>query len=56
MRKALDGGNIGCGVFVKLQNVFHTVDHQLLLAKLNHYGFQIIGSNPICLIEISMYP
>ena len=36
--KAIDDGNIGCGVFVDLQEVFDTVDHQILSAKLNHYG------------------
>ena len=38
IRKALDGGNIVCGVFVDIQKIFDTVDHQLLLAKCNHYG------------------
>ena len=35
--KALDDGNMDCGVFVYLQKAFDTVDHQILLAKLNQY-------------------
>ena len=36
IRKALDEGNIGCGVFVDFLKAFDTVDHQILLAKWNH--------------------
>ena len=58
IRKALDDGNIGCGVFVYLQKAFVTVDHQILLAKLITMGimeFQVIGLNVICPTGISMY-
>ena len=35
IRKALDDGHIGCGVFVVIQKSFDNVDHQIVLAKLN---------------------
>ena len=57
IRKALDDGNIGCGVFVDLQKAFDTVDHQIQLAKLSHYGILGVSNdkNPIYLIVVSMY-
>ena len=45
IRKALDDGNISCGVFVDLQKAFDTVDHQILLTKMNHYGICGVSNN-----------
>ena len=59
IRKALDDGNIGCGGcgFVDLQKVFDTVNHQILLARFNHYGIRGVSNDwfPNYLIIINMY-
>ena len=56
----LDDGNIGCGFFVDLQKAFNTVDHQILLAKLNHFGIRGVSIDwflsLVCLIAIIIYP
>ena len=38
IRKALHEGKFTCGVFIDLQKAFETVDHNILLSKLYHYG------------------
>ena len=45
IRKALDDGNMGCGVFADLQKAFDTVDYQILLARLNHYGIRGVSND-----------
>ena len=40
IRKSLDKGEFDCGVFDDLQKAFDTVDHTILLAKLDHYGIR----------------
>ena len=45
IRKALHDGNIGCRVFVDLQKAFDTVDHEILSAKLNHYGIHGVSND-----------
>ena len=45
IREALDNNNFACGIFIDLQKVFDTVDHNILLQKLNHYGIRGIANN-----------
>ena len=39
-KKYLDDGKIVCGVFIDLQKAFDTVNHEILLEKLKHYGIR----------------
>ena len=40
IRSALDSGHVTCGIFVDFQKAFDTVNHEILLQKLEHYGFR----------------
>ena len=40
IRSTLDGRRYGCGIFIDLQKAFDTVNHEILLKKLEHYGIR----------------
>ena len=42
---ALDEGYIGFGIFEDFQKWFDTVDHEILLGKLNHYGVRGVSND-----------
>ena len=44
IRKNLDKGNNGCGIFVDSQKAFYTVEHDILLDKLEHYSILDIAN------------
>ena len=36
------------GIFIDLKKAFHTVDHDILIKKLDHYGIRGVANKWIC--------
>ena len=45
IRKNLDEGKFSCAVFLDLQKAFDSVDHKILLKKLENYGFRGVAKS-----------
>ena len=40
IKNSLDSKKVGCGIVIDLQKAFDTVNHEILLTKLEHYGIR----------------
>ena len=40
IKESVDNKKFGCGIFIDLRKAFDTVNHNILLKKLDHYGIR----------------
>ena len=45
IKETIDNKKYGCGIFIDLRKAFDTVNHEILLRKLEHYGIRGMAQN-----------
>ena len=40
IKETIDNNKFGCGIFIDLRKAFDTVNHKILIKKLDHYGIR----------------
>ena len=45
IKQSIENGKVGCGIFIDLRKAFDTVNHNILLQKLEHYGIRDTSLN-----------
>ena len=48
IQQAVDEGTYSCGIFLDFSKAFDTVNHNILITKLDHYGFRGIVKKWFC--------
>lgn len=48
IQKAIENKQFSCGVFLDLNKAFDTVDHQILIQKLEYYGIRGVAKDWFC--------